>query len=83
MHSTSPSSTIFGRRFLLRAASVITVILTSGCRDFLAPEPVEDIPEWVVEVGHKATSPEIIGPRAGSDSTKSAAADPNSSAISR
>jgi hypothetical protein len=82
MYSVPLSRTAF-RRCLLIASIAFSANLVTGCRDYLAPEPVEDIPDWVVEVGRKATSPEIIGPRSGSHTNKSVAADPNSSAISR
>ncbi|HEY7634876.1 MAG TPA: hypothetical protein VH763_05005 [Gemmatimonadales bacterium] len=83
MHSGSQSSNAVGRCLLLITTGALTVALATGCRDYLAPEPPANQPDWVIEVGRKATAPLITSPKVSSDSTDGAAADPDSSAISR
>jgi len=72
MHPLAPFSTFFRRRAVLIAAG-LAVLLGTACSDFLAPSPPEETEDWVVEVGHKMTSPEILGPRAGVSSITASA----------
>jgi hypothetical protein len=67
MYSVPLFSTAFGRWPLITAVA-FSVILTTGCRDHLAPEPVEQIRDRLIEVVRKTTSPKTVAARPGGDS---------------